>query len=159
MSKPRIIRAIPGSTDHLGKAWGAKVEVLAPSEPDVPYRSIDAIDRHGGGLDQEQRYSLRAYLDARIAQKNRSCILAGYEPRVDDNWDDDPEVDKEAASLIDRVHAKLGLEMRAIVDALVDAVETREMPCPFARSVARYRRQQIPASMIGIIAGIVLAAK
>ncbi len=159
MSNPRIIRVIPGSTDHLGKAWAAKVEVLPPSRVDVPYRSIDAIERHGGDLDQEQRYNLRAYLDARIAQKNRSCALAGYEPRVDDSCDDDPEVDKEAAGLIDRVHAKLGLEIRAIVDALVDAMETRGMPCPFERSVARYRRQQTPASMLGIIAGIILAAK
>ena len=156
------LQVTPSSTAFLGPQWAAKAEVLPPAINQKvrreAYQMVDPISRHGSGLDQLAIDALKEYIEARIAQRMRSFALGCYEPKVDDGWNTDPYVDERAAKFIDRMHARFSPKMRALADALVGAVETPAMPCPFEKAVDRHFPRDNPTDLLLRIAATILAA-
>jgi hypothetical protein len=65
-------RAVKSSTDFLTREQAMKLELLAPSSPDLAYRTVTA------GLAQEETGILERYVDARIAQDARTLRTSHF---------------------------------------------------------------------------------
>jgi hypothetical protein len=128
----------------------AMVEVLKPlidrGPHQRPHEVVDVITKHASQLTQQEADGVRDYVDVRLSEATRTLSFSGYAPGVDNGgWRSIGGIEKHleledfgAETEIERIHAKFGQKMRAVADALVEAVKEPRRPCPFERAIDRH---------------------
>lgn len=131
------------------KPCSARADTRVSAADDAVHRDadevVDVFGRYCGLLQLDVEQVLREYVNARIAEKNASLAVGGYEPRVDGGgWRSHggieglPKEFRERIEVLERARQQFSPQMRTAVDALTDAIESPRTPCPFETFVGRW---------------------